>query len=927
MDDLFRFLTVRPANPGAHPVRELDADETLVDMLINGGARKAALAEEWLHRHEAGHDWRYADSARELADRAATESEIDIGTTISEIFGRDASALADDERFVAEEKSIDSMLVAAVFVGPANEALDPLAKAAKGMALVTAAAAGEENRDVHLVLPSALTPGAQSPPRPGGSSSDGANGQLPEQEHKEPPVDEQATRLGTLMQMVAAAPVQQTVEAASGATVVRPTKDGPAGHGARDGNGGLISTEFVKHVTVGESLANRLGAELRLNDAPELLETAGSLAEQPRSTVLRALASARVTALAETALHTESAPRAAYLLGSVQIPAERYHWPGISHDPLPVTTGQLRPIGVGDLLLVREHVKGYEAGEVAHIENILKSEKLDRKTRRFERTEQTLDVTVETTKEEERDTQTTDRFSLKREASDTVKTDTQLKGELSVDAKYGPFVEVKADVSASTQTQTESATKTATEFSKEVVARSVSKVSEKIRREEITKTINEFEEWYEHGFDNSPADSKNIAGVYQWVDKMSEAQIYNYGKRLLFDCIVPEPARFYIWAQSASTTASVNVTDPGPFHLHASEINEGNYQNKGVDYGATDLEPPPLEWITVSKPFDMVSDADPHAITKSDTLPLPPGYVARYVEYAWSYTYHDTDNPSFTIIIGRGDDNVDGMTESVPVSVHSHQVFSFALNVVVTCERTDEALQQWREKILSSLYTGWLKRKQDYDQAVAAANAESAAAVSGRNPGTNKEFVLAELRKACIAELTGQQFDAFGAIVPDSHSTPELDLWAADTQGKYIRFFEQAFEWEHIAYYFYPYYWGAKDDWRQAALFDDPDPEFGAFLRAGAARVVFPVRPGFEAAIIYFLSTGLIWNGGDPPDISASEYVPIVEEIEESLQHTGTEIPVGDPWEVRTPTTLVKLRKDDKLPRWHKENSSWVPDN
>jgi len=916
MDDLFRFVTLRPANPGALPVRELRVEADLVRLLRGAGADKTVAAAEWLRHHPCGEP-RYADGAQELADRAAAEGDIDVDATISEIFDEDANSLAGADKFVEEEELCDSILVAAAFAGPTSGVPDTVAGTAKGMALVGLAAAGEANRDVHLVLPGVLAASARA--QDDGAKDPGASDRSAEPKREEPSVaDERANRLGTLMRMVAAAPIQ------GGAAEVHSTQGEPP----KDKEKGIVSTKFSKRVTVGDSLANRLGSELRLRDSPELLETAGSLADLPRTTLLRALASARVTAFKDSALHLESAPDSAYILGSVLIPGVLPHGPVIHHKPLPVTKGLLRPVGVGDLLLVREHVKSYEAGEIAHIENILKSEKLDRKTRRFERTEQTLDLTTETTKEEERDTQTTDRFSLKRETSDTVKTDTQLKGELSVDAKYGPFVEVKASVSASTQTQTESATKTAAEFGKEVVSRSVSKVSEKIRREEITKTINEFEEWYEHGFDNTPADSKNIAGVYQWVDKVSEAQIFNYGKRLLFDCIVPEPSRFYIWAQSASTKASIKVTDPGPFTLSAGNITEGNYQQMGAYYGATDLEPPPLEWITVSKAYDLVSDADPHSITKSDTLPLPGGYTARYAEYAYSYTYHQSGNVVFSLIIGRGGDNVDGMTDSVPISLHSHQVFSFAFNVVITCERTEEMLQQWREKIVSSLYTAWLKRKQDYEQAVAAANAESSAAISGRNPGTNKEFVLAELRKACIAELTGQQFDAFGAIVPDSHSIPQLDLLAGDEQGRYIRFFEQAFEWEHIAYYFYPYYWGAKVDWRQAALFDDPDPEFGAFLRAGAARVVFPVRPGFEAAIVYFLSTGLIWNGGDPPDISSSEYVPIVEEIKESLQHTGTETPVGEPWEVRTPTTLVKLRGDDELPGWHKKkDGSWVADS
>jgi len=55
---------------------------------------------------------------------------------------------------------------------------------------------------------------------------------------------------------------------------------------------------------------------------------------------------------------------------------------------------------------------------------------------------------------------------------------------------------------------------------------------------------------------------------------------------------------------------------------------------------------------------------------------------------------------------------------------------------------------------------------------------------------------------------------------------------------------------------------GWKPGWKNKFLLDDVDPQFGAFLRAGAARVVFPVRPCFEAALLHYLETGEIWNGG-----------------------------------------------------------------
>ena len=149
-----------------------------------------------------------------------------------------------------------------------------------------------------------------------------------------------------------------------------------------------------------------------------------------------------------------------------------------------------------------------------------------------------------------------------------------------------------------------------------------------------------------------------------------------------------------------------------------------------------------------------------------------------------------------------------------------------------------------------------------------------------------------------------------------------------EEQGRIVRFFEQAFEWEQMTYFFYPYYWGRKQTWYDKALKDNDDPIFAGFLNAGEARVVIPVRPTFEADLGYFLLTGQIWGGADLPSITDSDYLPITEEIKESANAPGDEKPQGDPWEVRLPTTLVKLRADGKAPAWTRPDPNkweWVP--
>ena len=71
---------------------------------------------------------------------------------------------------------------------------------------------------------------------------------------------------------------------------------------------------------------------------------------------------------------------------------------------------------------------------------------------------------------------------------------------------------------------------------------------------------------------------------------------------------------------------------------------------------------------------------------------------------------------------------------------------------------------------------------------------------------------------------------------------------------------------------------------------------------------------------------GELWNGGPLPPISSPLFLAIADEIAERARRPGGEIPQSESWEVRVPTTLVKLGQDDRLPKWTKdEQGTWVP--
>jgi hypothetical protein len=498
-------------------------------------------------------------------------------------------------------------------------------------------------------------------------------------------------------------------------------------------------------------------------------------------------------------------------------------------------------------------------------------------------------------------------------------------------------VEFKASADFAMNHSKEEAAKTATKYSKEVTDRATSKVTERRRTQQILRTLEQFEDVTEHGVDN-PAGNGHVIGAYQWVDKVYEAQVYNYGKRMMFDLMIPEPGAFWLYASTSRPQPGTTSTKPIEFTLTPAQLDQYNYKTYVHRYQVAGVKPPPAPYVVVAKTVEgAAADKDGGTFTKVAEVPVPDGYqaVSAYttglltfwhadwgVDYAVGKTsWRQADGSSWSHAYTLS--NEEG---AVPFAVKTFHVDHLAVAVEITCQATQRALDVWRLETHTAIQQAYLKLLRDYQDELAALQVQAENAVQGRNPAENRQIERAELRKHAIATLTAQQFDLFGAISTSPQGFPELDLAEADPEGRYIRFFEQAFEWEQMMYLFYPYYWGRKDNWLGRSQLQDVDPQFAEFLRSGAARLVIPVRPGFETAIAHFLDTGEIWDGANPPLLSSPLYVSIIQEIKERDEAPGTEVLQGDPWDVRLPTTLVRLRPDGSLPTWQKNAAGdWVP--
>ncbi|MGB3183509.1 MAG: hypothetical protein WBB45_19120 [Cyclobacteriaceae bacterium] len=232
--------------------------------------------------------------------------------------------------------------------------------------------------------------------------------------------------------------------------------------------------------------------------------------------------------------------------------------------------------------------------------------------------------------------------------------------------------------------------------------------------------------------------------------------------------------------------------------------------------------------------------------------------------------------------------------------------------------------QSWQQATFQAIQDAYQILLDDYNQALADAQTQIDADTDAdlydanqyKHPGAYREIINTELKRLCI-ELLWQKVNPEINRCTDYYATTSCNktgdceevsalnnLDKLDDYTSVVKFLEQSFHWSLSSHNLYSYFWASPCDWVDMLHNEDtPDTAFQKFLKSGMARVMVPVREGFEKAVAYFLVTGKPWFGEEPPQINDDLYVSVVTEMKKPL---GTQ--VGDTWETNVPSTLTLLQ-------------------
>ncbi len=602
----------------------------------------------------------------------------------------------------------------------------------------------------------------------------------------------------------------------------------------------------------------------------------------------------------------------------------------LTPNPAPSTYG-IKKLGIADYRKVEQTICCYVPGEVSHIENIMAREYKERSTRNLRRTEDTTTIEKQNERERLTDTTSTERYELQQETASVLNEQRSLSLSAGVNAQFtgaAYTLGVSASGNYASSTSKQQSLRLAQDFARETTERASEKVIQKVREERVLKIIEEFEEQNKHGFDNRGDDAKNISGVYRWVDKIYKNQIINYGKRLMYEFMIPQPASFHKQAMSnLPFNASViqKPVDPATtaYAIRTpKDITRANYAQWVALYGS-EVEAPPADSMSIGKSFSWNGQGDWEKYDAKEDLSIPDGYYAVSAGYSINgqWDLNNGQDHTVSMVLGnssmvdknnnlRNNKNItgyfyylDNYEKNIPVSVFANNFVTFNANVTVNVRLSSAVFEKWQVDTFNAIMKAYNQKLDDYNEALAKAKAE-AEVVKLTNPLYYRQIESTVLKKNCVAYMVGQSYMGGQSFTAGSGSgVYAVPSAAMDKYASVARFMEQAFEWEIMSYSFFPFYWGEKAKWNEVYTFENDDPLFRAFMQSGMARVIVTVRPGFEEAVMYYLATGQVWNGGQVPVINDPLYLSIVDELK-----TIEEKPEGDPWETKVPTSLTVIQ-------------------
>ncbi|UVT18614.1 MAG: type II secretion system protein GspG [Nitrospira sp.] len=394
----------------------------------------------------------------------------------------------------------------------------------------------------------------------------------------------------------------------------------------------------------------------------------------------------------------------------------------------------------------------------------------------------------------------------------------------------------------------------------------------------------------------NPSSTDSMRIDYYSMMRKWRVRLLQYGIRMTYDIAVPEPGATLRESHAFLAYLDAKTSTPFSFPLLVSDINESSYLNLASQYGVS-VAPPPQPIVNqriggaVQGLGKLGDDEGWHFFELS--VDVPDGYRISAIWLDAMIGNVDNDPVARNFIVfgygqppGLGTNGKAAFIENLSsaggflINRTGHQKIVYFLQNVDAAAVTfsidfaplDASMDQWRFGVWQALHDAARDAYYTSIQALASQRDALRKRIEGPDTLTLRQEERIEVMKGALRWLLGPDFDfmpdSVTALFPPPVQSGGLaftgNKLGLDSSGwmamfryqEMVKFLQQAIEWENLLYFLYPYFWDVPPAWDFVRTLEHPDSERQKFLRAGSARIVLTIRPGFEQAFTAFVDQG-----------------------------------------------------------------------
>lgn len=571
------------------------------------------------------------------------------------------------------------------------------------------------------------------------------------------------------------------------------------------------------------------------------------------------------------------------------------------------------PIGMLHLEQVEMTPAGIERGELLATIPLAPKERTSVVQKEWSVTTKEFTSIVTDSLENYSETGVTENTELTQSTNSQVQHSNQFNVNATVSGSYA-FVTASVSTSYGMQDSTTQAIAASSKHAKETTQKASSRVKQEHKTTISTTTVTGSAETTTRTLENpSPTDPMRID--YFSMMRKWRVRLYRYGLRMTYDIAIPEPGATLRDLFAQMDRLNQAIATPFTFGLRPDEVSRDNYLQLAADNGAS-VPPPPLDaqstrlggqvqglgalgddesWHFFEVPVDVPDGFEVSHVTLDAMIGNVGNDPTRnFIVFGYGQPPGlGSSQGSFVVDLTAAVGFLANATGSQKIVYFLQNVDAAAVTFVMMYAPTPESMAQWQMTAWQALhdakrdayYAQQQQYAQELEQLTAKLNVDTLTLRREENDeimkgvlkwllGTGFEFMPADVQ-AVFSAAGGDLVHGVTFTGNDLGVSPSM--WTTMYQyEEMVKFVNEAIEWESVLYFLYSYFWDVPVSWEFIRQIEHPDSTRQAFLRSGSARVVLPVRKGYEQAWLSFVELG-DFGQQLPPD---HPYMTIAQEIQ-----------------------------------------------